>query len=164
MTLTQKLSPLLFALPFTLSTQAYEFPEVSDEIRDCYSKAMIGFDSVINARLGVPAEHALTFTYRTLDATPEQTQFLDNILIVVWGGYLWKRFFGNCVDALEWLIHQVQFGVLCQGPRQEHALLLPAGKLPNLPMGQVGDAHALQSGEGVRGFPASRPAQPAEPA
>jgi len=90
MTLTQKLSPILFALPFTLSAQAYEFPEVSDEMRDCYSKAMIGFDSVINARLGVPAEHALTYTYRTLEATPEQTQYLDNILIVVWGGYLWK--------------------------------------------------------------------------
>lgn len=90
MTLTKKLSPLLFALPFALTAHAYEFPEVSDEIRDCYSKAMIGFDSVINARLGVPAEHALTYTYRSLDATPEQSQYLDNILIVVWGGYLWK--------------------------------------------------------------------------
>ena len=90
MTLTQKLSPWLFILPFALPVQAYEFPEVTDEIRDCYSKAMIGFDSVINARLGVPAEHALTYTYRTLDSTPEQTQYLDNILIVVWGGYLWK--------------------------------------------------------------------------
>ena len=90
MTLTQKLSPLLFFLPFALSAQAYEFPEVSDEIRDCYSKAMIGYDSVINARLGVPAEQALTYTYRTRDSTPEQVQYLDNILIVVWGGYLWK--------------------------------------------------------------------------
>ncbi len=90
MTFTQKLSPWLLILPFTLPAQAYEFPEISDEIRDCYSKAMIGFDSVINARLGVPAEHALTYTYRSLDATPEQVQYLDNILIVVWGGYLWK--------------------------------------------------------------------------
>ena len=90
MTLMQRLSPLLLVLPFTLSAQAYEFPEVSDEIRDCYSKAMIGYDSVINARLGVPPEHALTYTYRNLDATPEQAQYLDNILIVVWGGYLWK--------------------------------------------------------------------------
>ena len=90
MTLTKKLSPLLFALPFTLTAQAYEFPEVSDEIRDCYSKAMIGFDSVINARLGVPPEHALTYTYSTRESTAAQTQYLDNILIVVWGGYLWK--------------------------------------------------------------------------
>lgn len=92
MTLMQKLLPLLFSLPLALSAQAYEFPEVSDEIRDCYSKAMIGYDSVINARLGVPAEHALTFTYRTRtrDSTPEQVKYFDNILIVVWGGYLWK--------------------------------------------------------------------------
>ncbi len=90
MTYTQKLLPLLFALPLTVSAHAYEFTEVTDEIRDCYSKAMIGYDSVINARLGVPPEHALTYTSYALDATPEQTQYLDNILIVVWGGYLWK--------------------------------------------------------------------------
>ena len=90
MTLTQKFSPLLFALPIAFTAQAYEFPEVTDEIRDCYSKAMIGFDSVINARLGVPAEHALTYTSQSRDSTPEQTQFFDSILTVVWGGYLWK--------------------------------------------------------------------------
>jgi hypothetical protein len=90
MTLTQKLSLLIFALPVTLSAHAYEFPEVSDDMRDCYSKAMIGYDSVINARLGVPPEQALSYTARAPDATPEQAQYLDNILIVVWGGYLWK--------------------------------------------------------------------------
>lgn len=90
MTLTRKLALLLVTLPFVLPVQAYEFPEVSDEIRDCYSKAMIGYDSVINARLGVPAEHALSYTYNTQDSPPEQTQYLNNILIVVWGGYLWK--------------------------------------------------------------------------
>lgn len=44
----------------------------------CYAKAMIGFDSVINSRLGVNAEHAI---YLTSD---------EKLRNIIWTAYLWK--------------------------------------------------------------------------
>ena len=45
---------------------------------ECYRNAMIGYDSVINSRVGVPAEHAI-------DLTNDIT-----IRTVIWHAYLWK--------------------------------------------------------------------------
>jgi len=80
---------LLAAIPLALPVHAYEFSEVSDETRDCYSAAMIGMDSVINARVGVPAEHALALTLRVSDSLISGSHYNDEILTVIWGGYLW---------------------------------------------------------------------------
>ena len=50
------------------------------------------------------------------------------------------RALGGRIDAGERLVHEVELGVLRQRPRQEHALLLPAGELADLPVGVVGHA------------------------
>ena len=51
---------------------------------------------------------------------------------------------GGGVHALERLVHEVDLGILHQRPGQEDALLLPAGKLADLPVGVVGHAHLVQ--------------------
>lgn len=61
----------------------------------CYQHAMIGYDSVINSRVGVPAEHAITLTPDT------------ELRNVIWNAYLWKaspheyaiKTFSNCIQA-----------------------------------------------------------------
>lgn len=45
---------------------------------ECYKNAMIGYDSVINSRVGVPAEHAITLT-----PDPQERN-------IIWSAYLWK--------------------------------------------------------------------------
>jgi len=50
---------LLTLLTIPLTSTAFEALPTNDEEYLCYSQAMIGYDSVINSRLGVPAEHAL---------------------------------------------------------------------------------------------------------
>lgn len=65
--------------------------------RECYKNAMIGYDSVINSRVGVPAEHAIDLTQSTIERN------------VIWNAYLWKaspheyaiKTFSSCIQ-----IHQ----------------------------------------------------------
>lgn len=54
----------------------------------CYGSAMLGYDSVINSRLGVPAEHALELARikKHLLKTVYSSQLLNTILTA----YLWK--------------------------------------------------------------------------
>ena len=64
---------------------------------ECYRNAMIGYDSVINSRVGVPAEHAI-------DLTNDIT-----IRNVIWHAYLWKaspheyaiKTFSACVQTID---------------------------------------------------------------
>jgi hypothetical protein len=54
----------------------------------CFSMAMVGMDSVINARLGVPAEHALELASRPVNnSEPYDTELLNVIL----NAYLWRE-------------------------------------------------------------------------
>lgn len=58
----------------------------------CYGMAMVGMDSVINSRLGVPAEHALDLarirnrSVAVTDGGGYSTELLDNIL----NAYMWE--------------------------------------------------------------------------
>ena len=45
--------------------------------------------------------------------------------------------FGDGVDGGEGLVHEIDLRVLHQSPRQEGALLLPAGELADLPVGEI---------------------------
>lgn len=54
----------------------------------CYGTAMLGYDSVINSRLGVPAEHALDLA-RTKSSVL-QTVYSGRLLNTILTAYLWK--------------------------------------------------------------------------
>lgn len=68
---------------------AYEYNAFGGDQDDCFAKAMIGMDSVINSRLGVPAEHALDLT--VLQPTGADGHSYDNdTLNVILSAYLWE--------------------------------------------------------------------------
>lgn len=86
--ITNVLVTLAFLLP-NLS-YAHEYTEFDTHMQECYAEGMIGYDSVINSRLGVPPEHALDLTLKS-HATPASVDAYDtNILTVFLGAYLWK--------------------------------------------------------------------------
>ena len=82
------LTMLLIAM--SNSASAYEYNSFGGEQSDCFAKAMIGMDSVINSRLGVPPEHALDLTIepRKVDtATAEYDRYTLNVIL---NAYLWE--------------------------------------------------------------------------
>ena len=52
----------------------------------CYGVSMVGYDSVINSRLGVPAEHALELAHVKVEDNSSYQPFL---LKVILDAYLW---------------------------------------------------------------------------
>lgn len=69
---------------------AYEGMQVSDDARQCYGRAMIGFDSVINSRLGVPAEHALDLARVLLPDENMPRIYSTAMLNTVLDAYFWQ--------------------------------------------------------------------------
>jgi hypothetical protein len=70
---------------------AYEYTGLGGDQDDCFAKAMIGMDSVINSRLGVPPEHALDLTVLQPQPTGSVNQSFDNdTLNVILSAYLWE--------------------------------------------------------------------------
>lgn len=57
----------------------------------CFSMAMVGMDSVINARLGVPAEHALELSRHPSAIASAANRFNHNLLNVILDAYLWEN-------------------------------------------------------------------------
>ena len=56
----------------------------------CFSRAMVGMDSVINSRLGVPAEHALALSVREEVGINREVEFDEPLLSMILAAYLWK--------------------------------------------------------------------------
>lgn len=82
---------LLVLLAFPLGAAAFEPLPTNSEEYYCYSKSMIGFDSVINSRLGVPAEHALDLAilpHRQVLAG--QQVYSRALLNTILNAYLWQ--------------------------------------------------------------------------
>ena len=85
---------------------AYEYNAFGGDQADCFAKAMIGMDSVINSRLGVPPEHALDLTVEPRLTTSDVAQYDSNTLNVILDAYLWEdtphtyavRVFFNCAQ------------------------------------------------------------------
>jgi len=71
---------------------------------------------------------------------------------------------GHRVDRGERLVHQIDARILHKGARQKGALLLAAGKLADLALGQVLHADLLQRLHGRSLLLLPGPAHPAEPA
>lgn len=75
-----------------------EAPVFSGHMQTCFSHAMVGMDSVINARLGLPPEHALDVTEnapRLVMSESGEVQQIDKsfdepVLSLMLAAYLWE--------------------------------------------------------------------------
>ena len=79
----------LFLLPFSASS--YEYPMFGASQQACFSSAMVGMDSVINARLAVPPEHALDLSRVSRASEKKEPTYDSHILNIVLNAYLWKE-------------------------------------------------------------------------
>ena len=82
---------LLALLAMPLTSTAFEALPTNDEEYLCYSQAMIGFDSVINSRLGVPAEHALDLAVLTNRRASSEKVYSGALLKTILDAYLWSE-------------------------------------------------------------------------
>lgn len=85
---------LLVTLFLTLPAYgtAYEQTPATPHETLCYGRAMIGFDSVINSRLGVPAEHALNLAAMTRSpAMSNGVVYSKAMLNTIWDAYFWQE-------------------------------------------------------------------------
>ncbi len=76
------------------AAQAFDTYPLSGPAQRCYAVAMVGYDSVINARMGVPPEQVLELVQtRDEDGRDLVSEGLygDYLLKVIMGAYLWKQ-------------------------------------------------------------------------
>ncbi|WP_455219588.1 hypothetical protein [Kaarinaea lacus] len=95
---------VLAAMPSYVA--AYEYTAFGSDQDDCFAKAMIGMDSVINSRLGVPPEHALDLTELSQQTSSQSGEYDNDTLNVILSAYLWEdtphtyavKVFFNCAQ------------------------------------------------------------------
>ncbi len=69
----------------------YDAAHTSWRQHPCYAQAMIGSDSVINARLGVPVEDVLQLAERNEPTQPGELTYSIYMLNTVLYAYLWDK-------------------------------------------------------------------------
>lgn len=74
---------------FSVGAYAGEHSGLSESQQQCYSRAMVGLDSVINSRIGVPVEEAIEIT-RKLGQHSVSEQFDKSYLLAVLHAYMWN--------------------------------------------------------------------------
>lgn len=62
----------------------------NSDVQNCYGFAMVGMDSVINSRLGVPAEHALELAKLTRVSSSDETTYSMDLLSNILNAYIWE--------------------------------------------------------------------------
>ncbi|VAW86091.1 hypothetical protein MNBD_GAMMA17-499 [hydrothermal vent metagenome] len=72
------------------SSQAFDNHVVGIAENSCYGQAMVGMDSVINSRLGVPAEHALGLSLNSSMHVAMGDEYSTSMLNTILAAYLWK--------------------------------------------------------------------------
>ncbi len=83
---------LLTLLVMPLTSTAFEALPTNDAEYLCYSQAMIGYDSVINSRLGVPAEHALDLAVLSnRRVSVSEKVYSGALLKTILDAYLWPE-------------------------------------------------------------------------
>ena len=83
---------LLTLLTLPATSMAFEAIPTNKQEYVCYSQAMIGYDSVINSRLGVPAEHALDLASLShLPVSANQPRYSKALLKTILDAYLWSE-------------------------------------------------------------------------
>lgn len=63
--------------------------ELSQPEQQCFGISMVGYDSVINSRLGVPAEHALDLAMIRHANNSDKNAYAPFLLKVILDAYLW---------------------------------------------------------------------------
>ncbi len=79
----------LFLVSYPASS--FEAPMLGTTQQACFSSAMVGMDSVINARLHVPPEHALDLSRVSYSAVSKESTYDSFLLNIVLNAYLWKE-------------------------------------------------------------------------
>ena len=80
---------LIVSAAFAGNIYALDQPSKDKSARICYGYSMVAFDSVINSRLGVPAEYALGLALKNAMATDYVERYSINVLRMVLNAYLW---------------------------------------------------------------------------
>lgn len=86
------ISLVVMAATLFFSSQLFAFdnPPVEEGAQLCYGYAMVGYDSVINSRLGVPAEYTLGLAIENPGAIAAQADYSIYVLRVALDAYLWR--------------------------------------------------------------------------
>ena len=79
---------LVLLTPF--QSQAFQFAAYGTTAESCYAKSMVGMDSVINARMGVLPEHALTLSLKTGSISDENSTYFTDTLTIILDAYMWQ--------------------------------------------------------------------------
>ena len=82
---------ILFMLFASTSLWAYDQLDIDPAQQHCFAKAMVGMDSVINASLGVPAEHALDLVIPNGNFQVLNGGETVKMLNVILNAYFWKQ-------------------------------------------------------------------------
>ena len=65
-------------------------PPLEKDAQICFGYAMVGYDSVINSRLGVPAEYALGLALKNPLKTTSDERYSINVLKTALNAYMWS--------------------------------------------------------------------------
>jgi hypothetical protein len=88
----KRITALLIVVLPLFAHPAFAFnnnPPVELGAQICYGYAMVGFDSVINSRVGVPAEYALGLAAKNPLAANADASYSTQVLKIVLDAYLW---------------------------------------------------------------------------
>ena len=80
---------IMTAALYTQAAAAFNVPPLEKDAQLCYGYAMVGYDSVINSRLGVPAEYALGLAMKNPIKEAIDERFSINVLKVALNAYIW---------------------------------------------------------------------------
>jgi hypothetical protein len=83
----------------------------------CFSHAMVGMDSVINSRLGVPPENVVALAEKAVTTANPDATFDEPILVLMLAAYLWEgsphsyaiKVFYDCASAAPLLAGRSDF-------------------------------------------------------
>ena len=88
----------IFSLLLVLTTTLYantagafaDAPPLEKDAQICFGYAMVGYDSVINSRLGVPAEYALGLALKNPLKKTSDERYSINVLKTALNAYMWS--------------------------------------------------------------------------
>ena len=75
---------------YALADAASDTRQLDKDAQFCYGYAMVGYDSVINARLGLPAENVLGMALKNPLKEATEERYYINVLKIALNAYMWK--------------------------------------------------------------------------
>ena len=80
---------IIAAALYANEAAAFNNPPLEKDAQLCYGYAMVGYDSVINSRLGVPAEYALGLAMKNPVKESIDERYSINVLKIALNAYIW---------------------------------------------------------------------------